>query len=177
MRQPASQARLTASLTMTRTDDEDGRDDRGTIEAGYRRYPWREVFIAAAGRFETNESLGLVLRSQIGALAGPRLVNSNRGQLLIGAGLAINDERGVDVEPTQNLEALVSFTSSFYTYDRPKTNLDFGFAYYPSLSDPGRQRLQLDANVKREFWKDLFVSVNLYNSVRQPPAQPGGRHK
>jgi hypothetical protein len=171
-RRPASQARLTASLTATRTDDEDGRDDRGTVEASYLRYRWQEVFVAAAGRFETNESLGLVLRSQIGAVVGPRLVNSNRGQLMLGAGLAFNDERGVDVEPTQNVEALLTFVTSFYTYDRPKTNLDVSLEYYPSLSNRGRQRLQLDASVKREFWKDLFISFNLYNSYDNRPPNP-----
>ena len=171
-RKPASQARLTASLTLTQNDGEDGRDDRGTIEASYRRYPWQEIFIAAAGRFENNESLGLVLRSQIGAAIGPRLVNSNRGQLTIGGGLAVNDERGVDVEATRNIEALVSFRSSFYTYDRPQTNLDIGFDYYPSLSNPGRQRLQVDARIKREFWKDLFVSLDLYNSYDNRPPNP-----
>jgi hypothetical protein len=171
-RRPASQARLAASLSLTHNDDEDGRDDRGTIDASYRRYRWQEVFVAAAGRFETNESLGLVLRSQIGATVGPRLVNSNRGQLTIGGGLVVNDERGVDVEPTRNVEAIGTFTSSFYTYDRPKTNLDINFEYYPSLSNPGRQRLQLDASLKRELWKDLFVSFNLYNSYDNRPPNP-----
>jgi Protein of unknown function, DUF481 len=173
-RRPASQARLTASLTLTQNDEdeEDGRDDRGTLEGSFLRYPWQEVFIIGAGRFETNESLGLVLRSQIGAAVGPRLVNSNRGQLTIGAGLAFNDERGVDVEPTQNVEALFVFSSSFYTYDRPKTNLDFSLEYYPSLSNRGRQRVQLDAAIKREFWKDFFVSFNLYNSYDSRPPNP-----
>jgi Protein of unknown function, DUF481 len=171
-RKLASQARLTASLSLTQSDDDNGHDDRATLDASYRRYPWQEVFIAAAGRFETNESLGLVLRSQIGAAIGPRLINSNRGQLSIGGGLAVNDERGVDVEPTRNVEALVLFSSSFYTYDRPKTTLDIGFEYYPSLSNPGRQRLQLDASIKREFWKDLFVSVNLFNSYDNRPPNP-----
>jgi hypothetical protein len=173
-RRPASQARVAASLTLTQNDDdeEDGRDDRGTLEASFLRYPWQEVFIIGAGRFETNESLGLVLRSQIGAAVGPRLVNSNRGQLTIGAGMAFNDERGVDVEPTQNVEALFVFNSSFYTYDRPKTNLDFSLEYYPSLSNRGRQRVQLDAAIKREFWKDLFVSFNLYNSYDSRPPNP-----
>lgn len=173
-RRPASQARLTASLTMTRNDDdeEDGRDDRGSLEASYLRYPWQEVFVNGVGRFETNESLGLTLRSQVAATVGPRLVNSNRAQLTIGAGLALNDERGVDVEPTQNIEAVIAFKNSFYTYDRPKTNIDVSFDYYPSLSNPGRQRVQLDASVKREFFKDLFLSFNLYNSYDNRPPNP-----
>ena len=64
-RQLASRARLTASLTQTKKDDDSGRDDRGFVEMSYLRYPWQRWFILTAGRFETNESLGLTLRSQM----------------------------------------------------------------------------------------------------------------
>jgi hypothetical protein len=114
----------------------------------------------------------LTLRSQVGAATGPRLVNSNRAQLVLGAGLALNREQGVDVEPTQNVEALFTLESAFYTYDRPKTNFDVSFQYYPSLSDTGRQRVQLDADAKRELWKDLFVSLNFYNTYDNRPPNP-----
>jgi hypothetical protein len=171
-RKPASRARLTASLTQTKKDDDSGRDDRGFVEMSYLRYPWQRWFILTAGRFETNESLGLTLRSQIGAAAGPRLVNSNRAQLVLGAGLSFNDEQGVDVESTQNIEALFTFETAFYTYDRPKTNFDISLKYYPSLSYAGRQRVQLDAGAKREVWKDLFLALNLYNTYDNRPPNP-----
>jgi hypothetical protein len=171
-RRLASRARLTASLTQTKKDDESERDDRAFVELSYLRYPWQRWFIMAAGRFETNESLGLELRSQIGGAVGPRLINTNRAQMVVGAGLAVNKEQGVDVEPTTNLEAYFQFGTSFYTYDRPKTNLDINVQYYPSLSNAGRQRVQLDAGVKREFWKDLFVALNLYNTYDNRPPNP-----
>ncbi len=171
-RRLASRTRLTASLTQTKKDDDSGRDDRGTVEMSYLRYPWSRWFILTAGRFETNESLGLTLRSQVGAASGPRLINSNRAQLVLGAGLAFNQEQGVDVETTQNVEALFMFETSFYTYNRPKTNLDLSFQYYPSLNNVGRQRVQLDAGVKRELWKDLFVALNLYNTYDNRPPNP-----
>jgi hypothetical protein len=171
-RRPGFQGRLSASLTATEKDDGSGRDDRGSIEVSYLRYPWARWFFSAASRFESNESLGLTLRSQIGAAVGPRLVNSNRAQLALGAGVVFNDERGVDVESTRNLEALLVFRTSYYTYDRPKTNVDVGVQYFPSLSNPGRQRLQLDASAKREFWKDLFVSLNVYNTYDSRPPNP-----
>ena len=47
------------------------------------------------GSFESNESLGLLLRSQGAVAVGPRVVNTNRAQVAIGAGLAVNDERSV----------------------------------------------------------------------------------
>ena len=140
-RRPASTFRTTLSLTATAKDDDEGRDDRGSFEASYLRYPWKRWFFTVGGRFETNESLGLTLRSQVGGAVGPRLVNTNRAQLALGAGLVVNDERGVDVAPTRNVEALFMFGWSFYTYDRPKTNLDITTQYYPSLSDPGRHRV------------------------------------
>jgi hypothetical protein len=172
-RRPAFQGRITASTTLTQKDDGSGRDDRGWVEVSYLRYPWRRWFLAAASRFETNESLGLELRSQVGGAAGPRLVNSNRAQMSVGAGLAFNDERGVDVEATQNVEALLLLQTSFYTYDRPRTNIDLSIQYYPSLSDVGRQRVQFDSGFKREFWKDLFVSLHLYEMFDSRPPNPG----
>jgi hypothetical protein len=172
---PGSQIRLTTSFTGTERDDGSD-DDRGSVEASYRRYPWPRWFVLAVGRFDRNESLGLRLRSQIGGAAGPRLVNSNRAQLTIGAGLAFNEEQGVDVESTQNLEAMFLFRSSFYTYDRPRTNLDVSVQYYPSLSNTGRQRLQLDAGVKREVWKDLFLSINAYDTLDNRPPNPDAEH-
>ncbi|HXW07402.1 MAG TPA: DUF481 domain-containing protein [Vicinamibacterales bacterium] len=176
IRKVASQARLTASFTVTQQDEdgdgESNRDDRGSVEGSYLRYPWQRWFVTAAARFETNESLGLRLRSQIGGAVGPRLINSNRAQMVLGAGLVANDERGVDVEPTQNLEGLLTFRTSYYTYDRPRTNVDVSLAYYPSLSNAGRHRLQLDSGIKREFFKDFFVSLTLYDTFDSQPPNP-----
>jgi hypothetical protein len=171
-RKPASSSRLTASLTQTEKDDGSGKDDRGALEFSYLRYPWKRWFLTGAGRFETNESLGLELRSQGGFAVGPRLVNSIRAQMTAGAGLAVNNERGVDVESTQNLEALLMFQTSYYTYDRPKTNVDINLQYYPSLTDPGRQRVQFDAGVKRELLKDLFLAINVFTTTDNRPPNP-----
>ena len=125
--------------------------------------------ISGFGRFETNESLGIELRSQVGAAIGPRLINSNRGQLWLGGGLVVNREDGVDVETTTNVEALFILETSYYTYDRPKTTIDVKFQYYPSVSNWGRQRIQLDASVKRELLKDFFLSVNIFDSFDSKP--------
>jgi uncharacterized protein DUF481 len=170
-RKRASQTRLTASVTLTQTEENSERDDRGTLDLSYLRYPWQRWFFVGIGRFETNESLGVVLRSQVAGAVGPRLINSNRGQMSVGAGIAVNNEQGVEVEATQNVEAILLFQTSYFTYDRPSTNFDFGVQYYPSLSDRGRHRLQLDMGVKRELLPDLFVALTLYNSYdNRPPS-------
>src|SRR6185436_4144398 len=141
-RSPSFEARLTASATATQTSDEEGRDDRGTVQASYLRYRGKRWFVGGGAGVETNESLGIKLRSQLSGAVGQRLVNTNRAQLAIGGGLSVNDEHGVDTEPTQNIEAIMTFRTSYYAYDFPKTNIDVGFQYFPSLSDFGRQRIQ-----------------------------------
>ena len=171
-RKPASSIRLAASATVTQKDDDSGRDDRGTVDASYLHFPWQRWFFTVAGRFESNESLGLVLRSQIGAAVGPRLINTTKAQMVLGAGLVVNNEEGVDVESTQNVEGLLLFQTSYYTYDRPKTNLDIGLQYYPSLNNIGRHRLQADLGVKRELWKDFFASFTFYNTFDSRPPNP-----
>ncbi len=170
-RRPSFEARLTASGTGTQTSDEGSRDDRGTLQMSYLHYRGSRWFVGGGAGFETNESLGIRLRSQVSLAVGQRLVNTNRAQLAIGGGLAVNDEHGVDTEPTQNVEFITTFRTSYYAYDFPKTNLDVGLQYFPSLSDFGRQRIQFDSTVRREIWKDVTLAVNVFDTFdSQPPS-------
>jgi len=172
-RRPRFEGRLDISLSATRQDNDEGRDDRGSLELSYTRYRWTRWFVGAAGRFETNESLGVRLRSQVGLAVGPRIVNTNRAQLAAGLGLVVNEERAVEADSARNVEALLMLRASYFTYDRPKTNLDLSLQYYPSLSNTGRHRLQLDAGAKREVWKDFFVALNLFDSFDNRPPSAG----
>ena len=176
-RRPASQARIVASMILTSTEEDGARDDRASVDLSYQRHPWRRWFVLGFGRFETNESLGLTLRSQVGGALGPRLINSNRAQMSIGGGLGVNDERGVDVEPTRNVEAMLLLQTSYFTYDRPTTDFDLRVQYYPSLTNRGRHRAQLDANIRQELLKDLFAALTVYNSYdSRPPNDAADRN-
>ncbi|HEX5214499.1 MAG TPA: DUF481 domain-containing protein [Vicinamibacterales bacterium] len=171
-RRPEFLIHLNGSATVTDQNNGDQTDDRAAVELAYARYRGPNWFIAGATRFESNESLGLKLRSQLGGLLGRRLISTNRAQMQAGAGLVGNDEQGVDTEATQNIEGLLSFTTSFYSYDGSKTNLDFAFQYYPSLSNWGRQRVQLDTSFKRDLYKDLNSSLNLFFTFDSKPPNP-----
>jgi hypothetical protein len=171
-RRPAFEGRLAASANVTANGDDGHRDDRGTLQLSYLRFRGQRLFISAGAGFETNTSLGLELRSQIGIAAGPRLINNNRAQLIIGGGIAANDERNLNAAPTQNLEGLFMLRQSYYRYDRPKTNVDVGFQYYPSLSNWGRQRIQLDASARREVFKDFYLAVNMFDTFDSRPPTP-----
>ena len=171
-RQPAFAVNLDFSATLTKQQDETEPDDRGNLDLSYVRYRGRRWLVSGATRLETNESLGLVLRSQVGGVVGLRLVNTNRAQFEVGGGLMVNDERGVDTDPTQNLEGLLTLRSSFYTYDRPKTTFSGSVQDYPNLTTWGRQRLQVDSNIKREVWKDFYFSLDVFDTFDSAPPNP-----
>jgi hypothetical protein len=171
-RRPAFEGRLGASATLTQSGDDSGRDDRGSIQASYTRYRGARLYVAGGVGFETNESLGLALRSQVVVAVGQRLINTNQAQFSYGGGIAANDERGVDTGATQNLEGLATLRYSYYRYDSPKTNVDVGFQYYPSFSNWGRQRIQVDSSVRREILNDVFVSINVFDSFDSRPPNP-----
>jgi Protein of unknown function, DUF481 len=170
-RRPGFQFNITGSYTATATEDDPDQkpDDRGDVQAVYSRFLAKKLVLSGIGRFESNESLGLVLRTEVGAGIGPRLLDTNRAQFWFGAGVVVNHEQGVDVEPTQNVEAVLFTSFSYFTYDKPRTTIDTAFAYYPSFSDPGRQRIQFDAAIKREILKDLIVSLNFFDSFDNRP--------
>jgi Protein of unknown function, DUF481 len=176
-RRPAFVARLTASATVTEQSGDTESDDRASVELSYLRYRGLRWFVGAAGLFEANESLGLELRSQVGVAVGQRLLNTNSSQLEIGGGVVVNEERGVDTAPTQNVEGLAIFRSSYFTYDGAKTGFDIRLQYYPSFSSWGRQRLQFDTSFSTEVWKDLHFAIDFYDTFdSEPPSADAERN-
>lgn len=171
-RRPAFEGRLTGSGTITQTDEDEERDDRGSLQFALFRYRGQRRYTGLGGGVETNDSLGLELRTQASVTTGLRWVNSNRAQVWTGGGITVNSERGVDTGTTQNLEGVASLRASYFKYDRPRTNLDLNFEYYPSLSDWGRQRIQLDSQLRREVWKDVFLAITLFDSFDSRPPNP-----
>ena len=172
-RRPAFSLRLTASATVThRSDDEQG-DDRSAIEFSYVRYRRRRLFVSSAGRLESNESLGLVLRSQVGGAdrAAPR-EHEPRAVRAWWRARGEQRARGRHGAHTERRRALQpSDRHSTRTTDPEPISMR-AFQYYPSLSNWGRQRLQIDFTVRRELFKDFFVALNGFDTFDSAPPNP-----
>lgn len=168
-RRPGFEVQLAGAYTATATEDDPELEERASFAANYARFLTSRWVLSGIGSVETNEGIGLALRTEAGAGIGPRVVDTNRAQLWFGGGLMVNHEKGIDVEPTENIEAVFFMRTSYFTYDRPKTTIDIDFQYLPSLNDLGRHRLELDANIRRELLRDLIVSLNLFDSYDNRP--------
>lgn len=155
-------------------------EPKKTRTVGSFGYNWllqRRWFVMATGKAERNTDLGLALRTLGGGGVGRYILQTNRSLLGTVAGISVNREIPVDGDSTDNAEAFVGASYSFFTYDTPKTSLEAAFALFPSLNVGGRVRTDVDLSLQREVVRDFTVGVTLYDSYdSKPPGEQGTKH-
>jgi hypothetical protein len=141
---------------------------RFTFQTGYRRFR-HQWFVAPIGFLERNPDLGLTLRSALALSLGRFLNQSAHNTTVMSVGIAAGRERLTEGETIANLDALMTFGTSFYRYDYPRRNLDLTVLVFPELNHWGRVRANLNAKFKQELFKDLFASVTVYDTFDSEP--------
>jgi hypothetical protein len=150
-------------------------------------------FAFVAGRLESNEEVGIELRTTLSGGVGWQVKNTNRISTDLMVGLAPNREDPAEdlleappVEPGQsmspdpgelaeietNLDLVFGLDAALFTYDYPETSIDIFLIVLPQISEIGRVRSQLEFSVKRELVKDLYWSVSLWVDYdNEPPTR------
>jgi hypothetical protein len=160
------------------TVDSDGvTSERFTTTFAYSRYLPHNLALFGGGQIERNEDLGFSLRATLGGGLERTLLRSNRTTLVIGAGLGASREMPVDGDTDTPFPALLTFRYSFFTYSTPKTSLETDFTALPILNQVGRWRLEANASVSRELFKDFSVAFTVYESFdNRPPTVEADRN-
>jgi hypothetical protein len=147
---------------------------RANFGAVYRRLLDDRWYWAALGSLERNDELGIDLRSLGGAGYGRLLVQSSRTLWSVTGGAVVVNEQRAGTEPAEtNAEAFLNTEYEFFTYDSPKTTLTTSLTAYPSLTDSGRVRANLEFALRRELITDLFVELSIYDSYDSQPPDTG----
>ena len=112
------------------------------------------------------------LRSTYGGGFGRRLLRTDKTSLIAIAGAAYSHESYVPqpgAEPVRdNAESLIGIT--FSTFRFKTLNLNSRTLLFPSLSDPGRQRLSSQSNLRIELARNFYWNFQLYeNYDTRPP--------
>jgi hypothetical protein len=145
--------------------------NRSDVGLGYRHFLGSRWFALAGTSAQHNDELGLDLRARIDLGAGRYLVQSTDMLLSAGTGASFNRELYTGGEDSNNVEAFLGIDYAWFLLDSPKLDLDTSVTVYPSLTNSGRVRAQADFRVRKEFVKDLFLSVKLYGDYdSEPPA-------
>jgi hypothetical protein len=158
-----------ASATLSRQPEvEDTRRATLGVNASRRR-PNRWLYFSQ-GLLEMNPQLGFNLRSSLAGGFGRYIVKSLHDEFLAGAGLSVNREDPLEGENTTNPEVLVVLQYGRFSYDFPKVDTQFTLSGYEGISDWERFRIELDARIRREVFKDFDVTLRGYESYDSRPA-------
>jgi len=169
-----SNLQLTASASSYVTVDNSGNDtQRQAVDLAAVRYFRSQALWLLQGGVMSNKELGYDLRGTVSGGVGRFLVRSNRAYFAVAGGLSTSSEVPVEGDTTQELEAFFALRQSYFTYDRPKTDVGVSLDFYPSLSAWGRVRAELDSHVKREIIKDFSIGFSIYDSYDSRPPTEG----
>lgn len=126
------------------------------------------------GTLETNDQLGIDLRTLLGAAYGWVPVRSQRNWFSVGGGLAVNHEVPNLGDAETNLEAVAALTYDYYKYSTPERRFRVDFVVFPSITDFGRWRANFDTNFSLEFIADLFWKLDFFATYDSAPVSRVG---
>jgi len=163
------------------TSDQANEDtQRSNLSLSTTRFRSNRWFNSYSLGFESNDELGLDLRSSVGAGVGRYLIQTNTSELsLIGGLLGTSENLGAvpdtglgdaEVKSSQeSLEGMLGVDYSRYIFDDPTVDLSTKLYVFPSITDSGRTRAQFDLNLRWELISDLFWDLTYYNTFDSAP--------
>jgi hypothetical protein len=152
------------------TTQQDLDDSQRTVfNINHMRFTNNKRFRAIFGNLESNDELGIDLRTLVGAGYGWIPIRSQRTLLTLMAGLDVNRESPDNGESETQIEAVGSLLWDYFLFSHPERNIQVRFSVFPSLSDIGRYRGSFDTVMKVELVKDLFFDVTAYASYDSDP--------
>ncbi len=168
---------MKGSLASQLTRGQDTADlSRNMLSVSASRFVGRRWFTLAIGQVQQNEELSLDLRALGGGGIGRDFSQTNRRRISGVLGAVLTNERFSGESPGSSAEAVVGGTLDFFS---PK-NSDFSFtnsvvSFY-KIGSPARARLELQSAFRYEFFKDVYWSVNGFESFDSRPPGEGKRN-
>jgi hypothetical protein len=142
---------------------------RTVFNLNHMRFLQDKRFRGVFGNLESNDELGIELRTLAGAGYGWIPIRSQRTLFTLMAGLAVNRERPKDGETETELEAVGSLLWDYFMFSHPERNIALNLSVYPNLTDTGRYRASFDTVMKIELVKDLYFDITAYASYDNRP--------
>jgi hypothetical protein len=142
---------------------------RNVLSVTHEQFMNNRYFGLGLGQFQQNEELGLDLRSAVGAGVGRYLVQNNRVLFSSGAGAAYTHEKFVDTDPESNAVSFGFLGLDFFQYEGSKRDLSVDLLVWPSLTDFGRVRIDLNASMRFEIVRNLKLGFTFWNNYDSRP--------
>jgi len=144
---------------------------RQSVGLSYQRFRNNRWFTGWFATWETNDELGINSRVLAGGGLGRYVMQTNKNQLSLTAGLVATRETFIgDTDSTVNAEGLLQLKYLHRNLD-PESFISLTTSVYPLLEDLSSYRAESDLSFRREFIDDLFFDVTLYRSYLSDPPE------
>jgi hypothetical protein len=129
---------------------------------------------------ERNDELGIDARLTSGAGLARYFAQDQDSEIMLFAGAVANQEwtdvngEGLEEDESQSsLEGVLGATWRIFRFGDPDVSLSSSAFLYPSLTESGRHRGNLDVSLRREIISDLFFDISFYESYDSDPPSGG----
>ncbi|MGH8863868.1 MAG: DUF481 domain-containing protein [Burkholderiales bacterium] len=121
--------------------------------------------------FESNQQQGIDGRLVVGAGPGRYLIRKPEAELAAFGGVALVQEwASSSGSDAQSVEGFAGLQWKVFKLHDPETTLTTSLVLFPSLSETGRVRADLDISLRHEIIKDLYFELSLDGAYdNQPP--------
>jgi uncharacterized protein DUF481 len=144
-----------------------------SLTAEVRNFLGNRRFWSGFGRLEQNDSLGLDLRTLVGAGVGKYLVQSNRREFAGMIGLAGTRENFADGHVDESLEGLVGVQFDAFRFHSPEWTMSASLLVFPSLTISDRIRTATTLKLRYEIFTDLYAQLAVSHAYDSKPQSEG----
>ena len=163
-------AGLTVNTAITDQPSEET-SARQSVGLSYQRFRNNRWFTGWFTTWEKNDELGINSRLLGGGGLGRYVVQTNKNQLALTAGLVATHESFVgEAESTTNAEGWLQL-KYLHRNLNPESFIGFTTNVYPLLGDLSSYRAESDLTFRREFIDDLFFDLTVYRSYVSDPTE------
>ena len=159
---------MTANASITDQPSEE-KSQRSQIGMNYQRFRPNRWYTDWFVSWETNQQLGINNRYILGGGLGRYLVQTNRNQFSITAGVNGTRETYVGVDESDTVPEGRIQLRYLHRSVKPESHISLTTNIYPLLTDLSSYRSETDLSFRREFIKDLFFDVTAYHSYSTNP--------
>ena len=172
-------ATLDISAAETSSQDTDT-SERENITSTVQFQRERPSFVMLLNTLERNDELGIDARLTTGAGIARYFAQDQDSEIMLFAGAVANQEwtdsgdGAFDEDETQSsVEGALGATWRIFRFGDPDVSLSSSAFLYPSITESGRHRGNLDVSLRREIISDLFFDISFYESYDSDPPSGG----
>ena len=161
---------LDGASTVT-NDSEGGSSERYQVSGYFRRFHAERKFWLSGLSFESNDELGLKLRTSLAGGYGTYLMQDQKHEWSVFGGLAATREKYTSEPEKDSIEAVLGSSYSFFRFNPLNANLYASATLFPSLTESGRVRSEWKLSSRWEIIKDLYFEISMYGSYDNQPGE------